>query len=211
MTDGGRHDGLIFDRLTTAHLSDVSPYGVVMSPSIRSMWEGATVSGPAFTVRVAPGDNASLQAAIADAPEGSVIVCDGGGYLERSLWGAIMSRAAQIRGIAGLVVDGAVRDRDEIRGIGFPVFAAGCTPIGPYNKVPGSLRQAVVCGGVTVSLDDMVYGDGDGVVVVPKADHAATNDRAEDRMRREAAIVAGLEEGRPLAELLGMLRTEAKP
>lgn len=196
------------DRLTTAHLSDVAPFGVAMSPRIAAIWPGAFASGPAFTVKVAPGDNASLHAAIAAAQPGDVLVTDGAGFTERALWGAIMSYAAMRRGIAALVVDGAIRDVAEITEMGFPVFAAGRTPVGPYNKVHGELGGHVTCGGVGVSNRDLIYADDDGVVVLPADDAAQVTAAARVRAEREAEIVRGLATGAPLAELLPLLRKE---
>jgi 4-hydroxy-4-methyl-2-oxoglutarate aldolase len=208
MSDGTVGSPIDLERVTTAHLVDVSPWGVVMDAGIQAMWPGAALAGPAFTVRTAPGDNASLQAAIAKAGPGDVIVADGHALVDRALWGAIMSRAAQLRGIAGLVLDGAVRDRDEIRQLGFPVFARAWTPLTPYNKVPGATQVPITCGGLAVGPGDAIYADGDGVVVIPRADHDATLARAHDRIGREARIMDRLEAGDQLADLLGLLRSE---
>ena len=192
-------------RVTTAHLCDVSPFGILMDPGIAPIWPGAHVSGPAFTVRTPPGDNASLIVAIREAKAGDVLVVDAGGGLDRALWGAILSLAASNRGIAGLVIDGAVRDRDEITELGYPVFARGVCPDTPYSKVHGSIGRPVVCGGLTVHAGDVVYGDGDGVVVIEREAHAAVLERALHRMGLEDQIFRGLKEGRPLDELVTVL------
>ncbi len=191
--------------MTTAHLCDVSPFGIRMDPGIGPIWAGAHMSGPAFTVRTPPGDNASLMVAIREAKPGDVLVVDAGGGLDRALWGAILSLAASKRGIAGLVIDGAVRDRDEITELGYPVFARGVCPDTPYSKVHGSVGRPVVCGGLTVQAGDVVYGDGDGVVVIDREVHAATVERARHRMALEDQIFQGLEDGRPLDELVAVL------
>lgn len=208
--EDGDLTGTVFaaDRLTTAHLCDVAPFGVAMSPRIMALWAGARASGPAFTVRVAPGDNASLHAAIAAARPGDVLVTDGAGFAERALWGAIMSYAAMLRGIAALVVDGAVRDVEEIAEMGFPVFASSRTPVGPYNKVHGQLGGHVTCGGIGVNSGDLVYADDDGVVVIPAASAEQMTAAALVRAEREAEIVRGLAAGTQLAELLPLLRKE---
>lgn len=105
------------------------------------------------------------------APAGAVVVVDGGGDLQHALWGDKMSGLALERGIIGLVVDGAVRDRDGIEGLGFPVFAAGSVPTPPARERPGELEVPVTCGGLQVRPGDVVYGDADGVVVVPRERH----------------------------------------
>jgi 4-hydroxy-4-methyl-2-oxoglutarate aldolase len=192
-------------RVTTAHLCDVSPTGILMDSGIRPIWVGAHVSGPAFTVKVAPGDNASLMVAIRTAHSGDVLVVDGGGNVERALWGAILSLAARQRGIGGIVMDAAARDRDEIAEMAWPVFARGVTPDTPYSKIHGSTGQPIVCGGLTVKPGDMVYADGDGVVVIAREEHKATLERAMERIEMEEQIFQGLEAGQPLDELVPIL------
>jgi RraA family protein len=198
-------DAATRSRVTTAHLCDVSPIGILMDSGIRAIWPGAHLSGPAFTVKVAPGDNASLMVAIRTANSGDVLVVDGGGNVERALWGAILSLAARQRGIAGIVLDAAARDRDEIAEMGWPVFARGVTPDTPYSKVHGSTGQPVACGGLTVKPGDMVYADGDGVVVISREAHDATLERAMERIEMEEQIFQGLEAGQPLDELIPIL------
>ncbi len=198
-------DAATRSRVTTAHLCDVSPIGILMDSGIRPIWPGAHLSGPAFTVKVAPGDNASLMVAIRTAASGDVLVVDGGGNVERALWGAILSLAARQRGIAGIVLDAAARDRDEITEMGWPVFARGVTPDTPYSKVHGSTGQPITCGGLTVNAGDMVYADGDGVVVISHEAHDATLERAMERIEMEEQIFQGLEAGRPLDELVPIL------
>lgn len=191
--------------LTTAHISDVSPYGVVMDRRISSVWHGARAAGRAFTVSTPPGDNASLHQAISLVEEGEVIVVDGKGYLDRALWGAIMSEAAQLAGAAGLVVDGAVRDIAETRRLAFPVFAAGFTPAGPYNKVRGEIGVTITCGGLSVSPGDWVHADDDGVVVIAASRTEEILPLAETRHQLEEEILNGLRQGQPLGSLLGIL------
>jgi 4-hydroxy-4-methyl-2-oxoglutarate aldolase len=191
--------------LTTAHLCDVSPIGILMDQGIRAIWPGARASGPALTVKCALGDNASLVAALRRAERGAVLVVDAGGALERGLWGAILSEAAARRGIAGLVVDGAVRDCDEIAELRFPVFARGRSPATPYSKLHGHVGRPVTCGGLQVHPGDAVYADGDGIVVIPRADHDDIAERALHRVDLERQILEGLSDGRALEDLLPIL------
>jgi RraA family protein len=157
--------------IATADLCDAAAAPIAMDARIRSVWRGARLAGRAFTVRVPPGENPSVRPAIEQAEAGDVIVLDGAGALERALWGGNVSRLALERGLAGVVVDGAVRDVDEIEALGFPVYAAGIVPMPPRRKQPGELGVAVSCGGLTVRPGDYVYGDADGVVVVPAELH----------------------------------------
>ena len=162
---------MVLEPLPTAELADAAEAPIAMDPRIRPVWRGARVAGPAFTVRTAPGEFLSVREAAEVAPAGAVLVVGGGGELRHALWGDKLSRLALQRGIAGLVVDGAVRDRDGIEALGFPVFAAGSVPTPPAREQRGELELPVACGGLEVRPGDLVYGDADGVVVVPLERH----------------------------------------
>jgi RraA family protein len=157
--------------IATADLCDAADTLIAMDTRIRPVWRGARLAGPAFTVRVPPGENPSVRAAVEQAPAGAVIVVDGAGYEARAQWGGNVSELAAERGLAGVVVDGAVRDVDEIERLAFPVFAAAIVPTPPSRTGQGVIGAAVSCGGLTVRPGDRVYGDADGVVVVPAELH----------------------------------------
>ena len=157
--------------IATADLCDIAETLIAMEARIRPVWHGARLAGPAFTVRVPPGENPSVRAALEQASPGDVIVIDGGGYEIRALWGGNVAARARERGLAGVVVDGAVRDLDEIEALGFPVFAAAVVPTPPSREREGELGVDISCGGLTVRPGDYVYGDRDGVVVVPAELH----------------------------------------
>jgi 4-hydroxy-4-methyl-2-oxoglutarate aldolase len=159
--------------LPTAELADAAGIPIAMDARIRPVWHGARLAGPAFTVRTPPGEHLAVREAAERAPVGVVLVADGGGELGFALWGDKMSKLALERGLAGLVVDGAVRDVDGIEALGFPVFAAGVVPTPPGRDRPGELDVPVRCGGLEVRPGDCVYGDSDGVVVVPREHHDA--------------------------------------
>ena len=166
---------------STADVADAAGTRVAMDHRIGPMWRGARVSGPAFTVRTPPGEHRAVREAAEQAPARAVIVIDAGGATERALWGDKMSKLALDRGVAGIVVDGAVRDVDATEALRFPVFAAARTPTPPLRDRPGEVGVPVSCGGVTVRPGDLVVGDADGVVVVP----LALRDAVLDRLRAE--------------------------
>ena len=157
--------------LPTAELADAAGFPIAMDARIRPVWRGARLAGRAFTVHTPPGEFQAMREAAERAPAGAVLVVDGAGDLRRAIWGDKMSAFALDRGLGGLVVDGAVRDVDGIEGLGFPVFAAGKVPTGPGRDRPGELDGPLTCGGLQVRPGDFVYGDTDGVVVVPHEDH----------------------------------------
>lgn len=135
--------------------------------------------GQAFTVQTAPGDNLAMHQAMELIEAGHVLAVAAGGGVERAITGEIMVQYAERLGVAGLVVDGAVRDSDTLRQGSFPVFAAGVIHLGPYKNGPGSIRGTVSMGGVIVRPGDLLVGDADGVAVVPLDQAAAILERSE--------------------------------
>lgn len=172
---------MALDALPTAALCDAVSVRIALDARIRPLWHGACLAGRAFTVRTPPGEYQAVRAALERAAAGDVIVVDGGGELERALWGGRMSRLALERGIAGLVVDGAVRDLDEIEALRFPVFAIAGAPTPPGREREGEVGVEIECGGRTVRPGDAVYGDADGVVVVPAELHEEASRRAREQ------------------------------
>ena len=142
-------------------------------------------AGPALTVEVRPGDNLMIHAALAMAKPGDVIVVDGKGDLGAALMGEIMSQQAVALGIAGVVIDGAVRDSVAIRELGLPMFAAGLNPNGPTKNVAGRLNHPISVGGVTVCPGDLVVGDADGVTVIERDKAAALLPLAAEKVASE--------------------------
>lgn len=126
--------------------------------------------GPAFTVEVRPGDNLMIHAALVLARPGDVLVVDGQADTRSALMGELMCKHAVAAGLAGLVVDGAIRDRSDLREGNFPVFACTSNPNGPTKSLAGRIGHPVSVGGVTVNAGDLVCADQDGVLVVPRQD-----------------------------------------
>jgi len=184
------------DLLPTAVLCDVAPEPIVLLPRIRRLWKGATVAGRALTVWTPPGEQLSLVHALDQAREGDVLIVDCKGSLATALWGSRLSRIALERGVVGLVVDGAVRDLDEIEEMGFPVFGVGVVPTKPRRNAPGQVGVPIECGGRNVKTGDAVYGDGDGVVVVPARIHDTVVVDARAALAQELVDIAA-ETGRP--------------
>jgi regulator of RNase E activity RraA len=150
------------------------------------------------------GESSTLHRAVAAAPSGSILVVDAGGYDDRAVWGEILSVAAVARGVRGAVIDGAVRDIDAIRSMGFPVFARANTPAGPHKGWRGDWGRLVSCGGVVVEPGDLVIGDGDGVVVVPSADVPQVRAAVEARLELESGWRLRIETGESSVSVLGL-------
>jgi regulator of RNase E activity RraA len=148
--------------------------------------ELSRVVGPALTVKSRPGDNLMAMKAIELAQPGDVIVISCDGETNLSVWGGIMSVIAARQGVAGVVADGLVRDAAQIREARLPMFATGLTPAGPTKNGPGQINTVISCGGVVVRPGDIVVGDEDGVVVVPRDEAGAVLERAAARAALEA-------------------------
>lgn len=132
----------------------------------------AVLCGPAVTVRVRPGDNLMIHLAMMMAEPGDVIVVDGGGDLSTALIGGLMRTTAIARGIAGFVIDGALRDVAEWADGRMPAYARGAVLRGPSKEGPGEVNVPVAVGGLSVAPGDLILGDADGVIAIP-ADRAA--------------------------------------
>lgn len=185
-----------------AILADVAGRRGTLHGRVRALRPNMTVVGSALTVEVRPGDNLMIHAAMSLAKPGDVLVIDGKGDQTAALMGTIMMTACQKLGIAGVIVDGAVRDSIEIEAMGFPVFSVGTNPNGPTKLVPGRIGHPVSVGGVTVHPGDLVLGDADGVVVVERDKVASLLPLADKKVRDEAARIAAIQQGDTAAKWL---------
>ena len=152
--------------------------------------------GPALTVRTGPSDNLFVNKALDAAQPGDIVVVDCCGGRSHAYIGEIMARYAQSRAIGGLVIDGPVRDSAELSDLRLPVFAAGVSTTGPWKNGPGELAFPICCGGVPVMPGDLVLGDADGIVIVPRADAVAVIEAAEDVHVSESTTFGDIEAGR---------------
>ena len=148
----------------------------------------AVLCGPAVTVRVRPGDNLMIHKALMMVQPGDVLVIDGGGDVSQALVGGLMRTTCVARQLAGLVIDGAIRDLCEWAEDGMPVFARGHTHRGPSKDGPGEINVPVSCAGLAVLPGDLIVGDADGVIAVPAAEAADVLRRSQAHLAKEAAI-----------------------
>jgi regulator of RNase E activity RraA len=172
-----------------------------LSPSMR-------LAGPAFTIEIRPGDNLMIHAAMLLAKRGDILVVDGKGDRTCAVMGSIMIRTCRELGIAGVVVDAAVRDTEELRELGFPVYSVGSNPNGPTKFVPGRINWPISCGGVAISPGDLIVGDADGVVAIEREKAESILDLAARKVAEERARIADIVAGKNLAPkwLEGSLR-----
>jgi 4-hydroxy-4-methyl-2-oxoglutarate aldolase len=160
--------------------------------------------GPAFLVACPPGDNLAIHRAIALASPGDVLVIDAGGYTGAGHWGEITTAAAQARGIAGVVIDGTVRDSRPIFTRGFPVFHRGlCIAAATKKAPPADPPSALQFAGCTIRKGDTVVADADGIAIVPAERVAEVVDAARRRAADEQHTMASLQDGKTTLELFG--------
>lgn len=179
-------------------------------PGLQPIVPGARASGPAYTVRSAPGDWAKPVEAIDHAPEGSVLVIDASGA-PPALWGELATHSALQRKLAGVVIHGAIRDTPEIRKMGFPAWATHVCPHAGEPRGFGEEQVALRWGGFTIEPGDWVVADDDGVVVLPRAQAVEMANRAQDVLEKENRVRREIEsEGRTLAEVVELYKWEKK-
>lgn len=179
-------------------LADVAGRRGALSGRIAPLAPSMRFAGPAITVEVRPGDNLMIHAAMAIAQPGDVLVIDGKGDLSSALMGEIMSQQCVALGVVGVVIDGAVRDSEAIRELGFPMFAAGLNPNGPTKSVSGRLNHPISIAGVSVNPGDLIVGDADGVTVIERHKAAALMPLAADKVAAETKRIADIKSRKAL-------------
>jgi 4-hydroxy-4-methyl-2-oxoglutarate aldolase len=178
-----------------------------MTHDVKPAWPGAKIMGRALTVKTSPGDNLMLHKAVSIAQPGDVLVACVDGFLEAGIWGEIITVAAQVRGMRGLVTDGAVRDIEPITRLKFPIFSRGICIKGTTKKQKGTINQPITIAGVYVEPGDIVVGDVDGIVIVPAGELDAAIAQVHEIRKKEEAIIARLKKGELTIDLLGMRPT----
>ena len=191
-----RADPKLLERLRALPVSNVSDnLQRSQGTNLEPMHCSGRMVGTAFTVRTRPGDNLMVHKAIDMAAPGDVIVVDAGGALENAIIGELMAGWARKRGVAGFVIDGAIRDSEALAEGDFPVYAAGVTHRGPYKDGPGEINVPVSVGGMVVRPGDLVAGDPDGVVAIAPEDAEKVIAAAEAQHRKEQASMTAIEAG----------------
>ncbi|MDP2871514.1 MAG: 4-carboxy-4-hydroxy-2-oxoadipate aldolase/oxaloacetate decarboxylase [Bacillota bacterium] len=182
-------------KLPTGNVADVMGRFRSMDGGIKPVDQRMRVCGPAVTVMTRPGDNLMCHMAMEIARPGDVVVVNTGHGVYAAVWGELMTHAAMAAGLGGLVVDGAVRDLSELRQLGFPVFARAIVASSCDKDGPGEINVPIACGGAVVMPGDVIVGDEDSVVVVPREWAAEVADLAEAKAAEEKARIAEIAAG----------------
>lgn len=191
-------------QIPTSILSDVMHRMQAMSADIAPVSPGTRMAGQARTVLAMVADSSIVHAVNSIAEEGDVLVMNSGQYVDRACWGGLATRSAMARGVRGMVMNGAARDLDEIRTLGFALYCRGAVPSGPHKGHGGTIDTPVAVGGVSVSPGDIVVGDDDGVAVVPLARADEVRKAAEALIARETEWQELIASGGTMAALLGV-------
>lgn len=190
--------------LPTTAISDAMGRQRVFAATLRPRTTDGLV-GRAYCVRVIAGDSHSLHLALEYAPVGSVLVVDAGGFCDRAVWGEVLTASAQLRGVVGAVIDGAIRDVEGIRKRNFPIYSAAVTPAGPHKAGGGTWGETVSCGGVPVATGDLIVADEDGIVAVPWEGRETIMTETKAVLERENELMLRIGEGMSSARCLGLL------
>jgi 4-hydroxy-4-methyl-2-oxoglutarate aldolase len=178
-----------------------------MDSAIKPLDARRPVVGRAFTVDSAPGDNLTIHYGASLAGRGDILVVDAKQFIGAGPWGDVLSHYAMHRGIAGLVIDGAVRDSRSIVEMGFPVFARGVCIKGTDKVNLGRVNEPIVCGGVAVRPGDVIVGDADGVAVVPQELVREAFEASAKREQAENDIRSAIGDGESLIDLINLRAT----
>ena len=193
-----------FLKQTSATVHEAMGRRGALPGAIKPISPAMRMCGPAFTVDSPPMDNLLLHQAIYAASPGDVLVVRVADYHEAGYWGEIMGVAAQARGLAGLVIDGGVRDSLELTAMGFPTFSRGLCIKGTLKHGGGALNKPLAIGSIVIEPGDIVIGDADGVVVVPRAEGHAVLEKSIQRVDKEAVIMQQLSDGKSTLEIYGL-------
>ena len=175
----------LFHSIPTTCISDAQDGLNNLNTNIKPLQEEYVLSGRAFTVKIPVGDNLAVLKAIRTASPGDVLVIDAKGDEYRAIAGDFVVGMAKTLGLGGIVVDGVIRDLKGIKQLEFPVFCKGTTVAASCKAGVGELNVPISCGGVSVNPGDIIVGDADGVVVIPKERENETLKKAQEKLLKD--------------------------
>lgn len=178
-----------------------------LDSGIKPLTHTMQVFGPAFTVDIRPGDNLMLHYALLHIQPGDVLVVDAKRFMEAGPWGDILTVQAISKGVAGLIMNGAVRDAQAIKSLGFPVFCRGLSIKGTAKKQSGRINVPICIGDTVINPGDYIFGDEDGVVAVPQQDLSAVLTATQEREGIEATYREKIKQGSNTVDLMGLRET----
>lgn len=193
-----------FKNIPASIVSDCLNRHYAMTGDLKPIFEGIRLVGPALTIQSMAGNNIMSHLALTFAKPGDVLVIDGRGYLGNSVWGGIQALYACKVGVTGLIVDGAVRDVEDMRKMRFPVYCKGITPAGPHKGWADCINVPIQCCGIPVNPGDLIIGDDDGVAVVPSERIEEVYEEALIRLKTEESWIQKIEKGHSSLDAVGL-------
>jgi len=193
-----------FANLDSSIISDAQGRNNTMDASIKPLKTNWKIVGSAITVKAMIGNNLGVHQALYLAEEGDVIVVDGNGFENIAMWGGIMTEIAVKRKIAGLIIDGSIRDIDEALKLNFPIFCKGVSPRGPHKGWGDDVNVPISCGSVPVLPGDIIIGDSDGVVVIHKRFAEDVLKRSKEKLEKEKKWIQEIKDGKTSLEAIGL-------
>ena len=202
-------------RADPSHISRLDAFGAatvheaqgrtgLFRPYMRPIYRQARVAGSAVTVLCGPGDNLMIHAAIAVVQPGDVLVVATTSESTDGMFGELLAESCRAHGVAGLVIDAGVRDTVEIAALNFPIWSKAVSAQGTMKTIPGSVNVPVICAGASVAPGDVIVGDADGVVVVPRETAAVVVAAADQRLQKEALTRERLKAGELGLDIYGL-------
>lgn len=186
-----------FRNIQVSILDDCMNRTAAISSQIKP-FNNVKLLGTAYTVRLQAGDNLLFYYAIDQAKPGDVIVIDGGGFTERALCGEIMTEYAKERGLAGFIIDGAIRDKEDLSKSNFPVYARAVTPNGPYKNGPGEINVPINIGGKVICPGDIIVGDENGVIAINPKDAEIILEKSKAIIEKENNLLLNIKENKKM-------------
>lgn len=200
----------VLEKLPTGNVADSNTVQGVMDSGIKPIDAASHIVGRAVTVRCYPGDNLALHQGMVEAQKGDVLVCDCRGYTEAGHFGDMMATACKVKGLAGVVIDGSCRDSQDIKELGLPVFVRAFNPSGTVKESTAEINIPINCGGVQVMPGDIIFGDCDGVVVIPQADEDLVFTKAKSKYEKEKQVKQAILSGKSTMEIYGFDKIVAR-
>lgn len=193
-----------FRKLPTTIVSDSLNRSYAMKADLRPIYESIRICGPAVTVQSMCGNNIGSHIALSFCQKGDVIVIDGRGHTDTSIWGGVQAYYAKKIGIEAVIIDGSIRDVAEMKKMRLPVFCKGIVPTGPHKGWADSVNIPIQCAGVPVTPGDLIIGDDDGVVVVPRERLKEILKLSQQRLAMEKRWKQELVKGKNTLEAVGL-------
>lgn len=193
-----------WSKIPTCIVGDCMNRQNIMSSRIESIENGMSLCGQARTVSVTHGDNSAIHAALTLINKGEVLVVDGGGFLDRAVWGELMNRSSIKIGLEGVVIDGSVRDVAELRKLSLPVFSAGINATGPTKGGGGKIDVLISCGNVAIKPGDIIIGDDDGVAVIPLEHNEKHYEESIEKIKMEEETIKEINSGKNHKDIFGI-------